>query len=36
MTIKISRDVENRITVSFPYNPDYIAKIKPMRDFEDL
>jgi len=26
--IKIGRDAVNRITVSFPYNPDYIAKIK--------
>ena len=33
MTIKISRDVENRITVSFPYNPDYIAKIKTMQGY---
>jgi hypothetical protein len=30
MTIEIGRDVENRITVSFSYNPDYIAKIKIM------
>ena len=33
MTIKIGRDVENRITVSFPYNPDYIAKIKTMQGY---
>ena len=35
MTIKISRDVENRITVSFPYNPDYIAKIKTMQGYRE-
>lgn len=33
MTIKISRNVENRITVSFPYNPDYIAKIKTIQGY---
>ena len=31
--IKISRSVANRITVSFPYNPDYIAKIKTMQGY---
>lgn len=33
MTIKISRNVENRITVSCPYNPDYIAKIKTIQGY---
>lgn len=33
MTIKISRDVEKRITISFPYNHDYIAKIKTMQGY---
>lgn len=29
--IKIGRGAANRITVSFPYNPDRIAKIKSIR-----
>jgi len=33
MTIKIGRGVENRITVNFPYDPDYIAKIKTMQGY---
>lgn len=33
MTIKICRDVKNRITVSFPYNSVYITKIKTMRGY---
>jgi hypothetical protein len=28
--IKISRNAESRITVTFPYNADYVAKIKGM------
>ncbi|MDP3103796.1 MAG: hypothetical protein Q8M95_04220 [Candidatus Methanoperedens sp.] len=31
--IKIGRSAANRITVSFPYNPDYIAKIKTMQGY---
>jgi integrase/recombinase XerD len=31
--IKIGRGATNRITVSFPYNPDYIAKIKSLKDY---
>jgi hypothetical protein len=31
--IKIGRSAANRITVSFPYNPDRIAKIKTMQGY---
>ncbi|GFO96106.1 phage integrase family protein, partial [groundwater metagenome] len=31
--IKIGRGVANRITVSFSYNPDYIAKIKTIEGY---
>ena len=33
MTIKIGRDVENRIIVSFPYNPYNIVKIKTIEGY---
>ncbi len=31
--IKIGRGVANRITVSFSYSPDYIAKIKTIEGY---
>jgi hypothetical protein len=31
--INIGRGAANRITVSFPYNPDYIGKIKTMQGY---
>jgi hypothetical protein len=31
--IKIGRGAANRITVSFPYNPERIAKIKSIKGY---
>jgi integrase/recombinase XerD len=31
--IKIGRSAAKRITVNFPYNPDYIAKIKSLKGY---
>jgi site-specific recombinase XerD len=31
--IKIGEDVDGRLTVSFPYNPSYIAKVKSVRGY---